>query len=248
MSEKKVLIVEDNREISDMLAAFLSENGYMTACAYNGLEAARLLKRGEYTIILMDLMLPYVSGGDLIAELRTHSDMPVICLSAKSDLETRLDMLRMGADDYILKPFDLHEVLVRIEVVLRRGRQNGAAAGRERLQHRNLVLDTENGCAMIKDSPLKLTAKEFAILQLLLEHPGKTFSKSNIYETIWQESYFYEDNTLNVHMSNLRNKLKKADGGNEYIETVWGIGYRLAGGVSPAGGDKREKQENASCK
>ena len=124
MNEYTILIVEDNREISDMLSAFLTENGYQTECAYNGREAALCLKNKEYTLILMDLMLPYRSGNDLIKELRTRSNVPVICLSAKSGMETRLEVLRMGADDYILKPFDLNEVLVRIEVVLRREYRN----------------------------------------------------------------------------------------------------------------------------
>lgn len=229
MSGKTVLIVEDNREINDMLAAFLRENGWEAVCAYNGLEAASCLKNREYTVVLMDLMLPFVGGGDLIAGLRARLDTPVICLSAKSDMETRLEMLRMGADDYILKPFDLNEVLVRMEVVLRRGRTKASGTAQGRLEILNLTFDTVNGCAAVKGIPLKLTAKESAILQLFLEHPHKTFSKANLYETIWQEPYFYEDNTLNVHMSNLRNKLKKADSENEYIETVWGIGYRLAG-------------------
>ncbi len=203
MSGKAVLIVEDNREINNMLAAFLRDSGWETVCAYNGLEAAANLKNREFAVVLMDLMLPYVGGGDLLIELRTRLDTPVICLSAKSDVETRLEMLRMGADDYILK------------------------------------LDTVNACAVVKWVPLKLTAKEFALLQLFLENPRKTFSKANLYEAVWQAPYFYEDNTLNVHMSNLRNKLKKADSENEYIETVWGIGYRLAVGENikkaPAG-------------
>lgn len=232
MNDNTILIVEDNHEISHMLAAFLSENGYQTECAYNGREAAFCLKTKEYTIVLMDLMLPYLSGSDLIKDLRTRSNVPVICLSARSGMETRLEVLRMGADDYILKPFDLNEVLVRIEVVLRRfnqdARQLSSEAGNKKLAFKNLVLDVDGKCAYMKDIPLTLTAKELAILQLLLEYPNKTFSKANIYETIWQEPYYYEDNTLNVHMSNLRSKLKKADDGTEYIDTVWGIGYRLA--------------------
>ena len=237
MSGKAVLIVEDNREINNMLAAFLRDSGWETVCAYNGLEAAANLKNREFAVVLMDLMLPYVGGGDLLIELRTRLDTPVICLSAKSDVETRLEMLRMGADDYILKPFDLDEVLVRMEVVLRRGRAKTGEAGR--LEIFNLTMDTVNACAVVKGVPLKLTAKEFALLQLFLENPRKTFSKANLYEAVWQAPYFYEDNTLNVHMSNLRNKLKKADSENEYIETVWGIGYRLAVGENikkaPAG-------------
>ena len=120
MSGKAVLIVEDNREINNMLAAFLRDSGWETVCAYNGLEAAANLKNREFAVVLMDLMLPYVGGGDLLIELRTRLDTPVICLSAKSDVETRLEMLRMGADDYILKPFDLDEVLVRMEAGYRK--------------------------------------------------------------------------------------------------------------------------------
>lgn len=155
-------------------------------------------------------------------------------------METRLEMLRMGADDYILKPFDLNEVLVRMEVVLRRGRTKAGGTAQGRLEILNLTFDTVNGCAAVKGIPLKLTAKESAILQLFLEHPHKTFSKANLYETIWQEPYFYEDNMLNVHMSNLRNKLKKADSENEYIETVWGIGCR-------AGRMAGENRRNEVC-
>ena len=239
MDTNTILIVEDNKEISDMLSAFLSENGYQTECAYNGRDAAACLKNNTYTLILMDLMLPYRSGNDLIKKLRTHSNVPVICLSAKSGMETRLEVLRTGADDYILKPFDLNEVLVRIEVVLRRSNtqmQNMESEnGKKQLAYNNLVLHVDEKYATMNGTALSLTAKELAILQLFLEYPNKTFSKANIYEAIWHETYYYEDNTLNVHMSNLRSKLKKADNGKEYIETVWGIGYRLAG-------EKTEKQ------
>lgn len=232
MDTTRILIVEDNKEISDILAEFLSKHGCVAECVYNGRDASVRLKNNEYNMILMDLMLPYKTGNDLIEELRKRSNVPVICLSAKSDLETRLEVLRMGADDYILKPFDLDEVLVRMEVVLRRS--NTAAellpelGNGKQFTFQNLVLDADGNCAAMKGIPLALTAKELAILQLFLEYPNKTFSKANIYETIWGEPYFYEDNTLNVHMSNLRSKLKKADSEHEYIETVWGIGYRLA--------------------
>lgn len=225
-NRKKLLIVEDDKEINHMLAAFLQGNGYLVDSAYNGREAAVIMKQQEYSLILMDLMLPYKSGDNLIKELRTESDVPVIVLSAKSMMETRLEVLRMGADDYIMKPFDLDEVLVRIEVVLRRG-------GKEPLQeiHQlisgDLILDVDTNRVMVGKQEIPLTAKEFRILKLLLENPMKTFTKANLFEIIWEEPYYQEDNTLNVHMSNLRNKLKRAGSGQEYIETVWGIGYRL---------------------
>lgn len=230
MSREKVLIVEDNRDISDMLAAFLTENGYETECAYDGRTASECLQSGAYAIVLMDLMLPYMSGETLIRELREHSDTPVICLSAKSGMETRLEVLRMGADDYILKPFDLNEVLVRLEVVLRRSRQADAENAQKDtcLTCGGLRFDTANHRVEYGGRTISLTAKEMQILQLMLAHPTKTFTKANLYETVWNDVYYYEDNTINVHVSNLRNKLKKATG-HDYIETVWGIGYRLKG-------------------
>lgn len=230
----KILIVEDHRDISDLLSSFLAENGYEAECAYNGREASDLLRDKAYALILMDLMLPYKGGTALISELRSRSDTPVICLSAKSGMETRLEVLKMGADDYILKPFDLNEVLVRIEVVLRRSRYAGE-------QNTGTKADRDGGrvfaCGALQlydaehrveyqGNNIALTSKELQILKLLLEHPTKTYSKANLYESVWQDVYYYEDNTINVHVSNLRNKLKRATG-HDYIETVWGIGYRL---------------------
>jgi DNA-binding response regulator len=173
------------------------------------------------------LMLPYKSGEELIRELRTHVDTPVICLSAKSQMETRLDVLRMGADDYLLKPFDLNEVLVRIEVVLRR---SGAFTKNQKtadyLSAGELRLYPEENRVLYQEKLISLTSKELKILTLFLQNPQKTFTKANLYESVWNDEYYYEDNTINVHVSNLRAKLKKATG-NDYIETVWGIGYRL---------------------
>lgn len=232
MDKRKVLIVEDHKEISEMLAAFLEEHGYEAECANDGKRASALLKSREYTIILMDLMLPYKSGDVLLEELRTHADTPVICLSAKSGMETRLEVLRMGADDYILKPFDLDEVLVRMEVVLRRIEGARAEEGENDALAKAILscgglrlLLTEHRVEY-KGKNVPLTSKELQLLKLFMEQPTKTFTKANLYESVWQNTYFYEDNTINVHVSNLRSKLRKATG-QDYIETVWGIGYRL---------------------
>lgn len=222
-----ILIVEDHRQISDMLADFLIEHGYEISSALDGKTASSLLTKNSYDLILMDLMLPYKSGEELIRELRTHADTPVICLSAKSQMETRIDVLRMGADDYLLKPFDLNEVLVRIEVVLRR---SGAFTKNQKtetcLSAGKLRLYPEENRVLYQEKLISLTSKELKILTLFLQNPQKTFTKANLYESVWNDEYYYEDNTINVHVSNLRAKLKKATG-NDYIETVWGIGYRL---------------------
>ena len=218
----RIFIAEDDPQILELLSGFLRQNGSETITAPDGAAASRLLKRQDYDLVLMDLMLPHKSGEELIAELRSYSDIPVIVLSAKSLLETRLEVLRLGADDYILKPFDLNEVLVRIQVVLRR---SGGASGGV-LSCGGLTLSAADKSVSYNGAPVQLTAKELMLLQLFMEHPKKVFSKANLYESVWNDTYYYEDNTINVHLSNLRGKLKKASG-REFIETVWGIGYRL---------------------
>ena len=219
----RILIVEDDAQISALLSEFLEQNGYEIITAADGGSASLMLKKQDYELVLMDLMLPKKSGEELIRELRGYSDAPVIVLSARSMLETRLEVLRLGADDYILKPFDLNEVLVRIQVVLRR---SGSAPAADVLSCGGLTLNVADKCAAYNGEAVALTAKELMLLQLFMEHPKKVFSKANLYESVWNDTYYYEDNTINVHVSNLRSKLKKASG-KDHIETVWGIGYRL---------------------
>ena len=227
---RRVLIVEDDREIRTLLKDFLIENEYEVIEACNGREASACIRTEAYDIILMDMMLPYKSGNDLIRELRESSatgikDTPVIVISAKSSKDTKLEALKMGADDYIVKPFDMDEVLVRIEVVLRRSSPE-MKEDESALSYHGIEMSLERNSVSYEGIPIKLTAKEMHLLQLFLENPQKTFSKANLYKSVWNDDYIYEDNTINVHMSNLRNKLRKI-AGEEVIETVWGIGYKL---------------------
>ena len=227
---RRVLIVEDDREIRTLLKDFLIENEYEVIEACNGREASACIRTEAYDIILMDMMLPYKSGNDLIRELRESSetgikDTPVIVISAKSSKDTKLEALKMGADDYIVKPFDMDEVLVRIEVVLRRS-NTSLDVDESILSYNGIELNKQLNSVSYEGSPIRLTAKEMQLLVLFLEYPQKTFSKANLYKAVWNDDYIYEDNTINVHMSNLRNKLRKVTG-KEVIETVWGIGYKL---------------------
>ncbi|MBQ4165481.1 MAG: response regulator transcription factor [Oscillospiraceae bacterium] len=220
----KIMIVEDNKEISALLSDFLTKNDYETITAFDGNTASALLKKQEFDIVLMDLMLPFLSGEQLMKEFRTYSDKPVIIISAKSMMETRLEMLRTGADDFILKPFDLNEVLVRVQVVMRR---SGIASKENSvLSCGSLEFNLTENTVSCGGKPVSLTSKEMQLLKLFLSHPKKVFTKANLYETVWNDTYYYEDNTINVHVSNLRSKLKKASG-EDHIETVWGVGYRL---------------------
>ena len=223
----KIALIEDEPEIRKLLRTFLEQNGCTVSEAADGNAASAMLAAEAFDLILMDLMLPGRSGEVLISELRAHSDTPVIVISAKSMLETRLDVLKLGADDYILKPFDLKEVLVRMEVVLRRAGGNQLPAA---LTYEKLTLYPAENRVCWDGTPISVTAKEFQLLLLFLEHPQKVYSKANLYESVWNSEYCMEDNTVSVHMSNLRSKLKKA-AGKDLIETVWGIGYRMKGAV-----------------
>ena len=220
----KILIVEDNREISALLSDFLAKNGYETINVFDGNTASAVMRKKEFDIMLMDLMLPFISGEQLMQEFRTYSDKPVIVISAKSMMETRLEMLRTGADDFILKPFDLNEVLVRIQVVMRRVRAVSDEVSV--ISCGSLEFNVTENAVYCGGKTIALTSKEMQLLKLFLSHPKKVFTKANLYETVWNDTYYYEDNTINVHVSNLRSKLKKASG-EDFIETVWGVGYRL---------------------
>lgn len=221
----KILIIEDDKEINRLLADFLSQRGYAVQCLYDGLPISECLREQQTDLILLDIMLPYRSGDMVLTDIRKQSTVPVIIISAKETTQNKIDLLRLGADDYITKPFDMEEVLARIESNLRRTEFQGGRAGR--LQYGELVLDFEKNTAYLKERELSLTAKEFAILELLMKYPDKVFSKSNLFQSVWNTEYICEDNTLNVHISNLRSKLKAVCPEQEFIDTVWGIGYRL---------------------
>lgn len=223
---KRLLLIEDDNEIRGLLRTFLEESGYAVDEAADGMEGARQALSSSYDLILLDIMLPYKSGDRLLKEVREHSEVPVIVISAKDMVQTKIDVIRIGADDYITKPFDLGEVLVRIEALLRRS--GHADKNTDILTHKGLSLHIKEARAFVKGKELTLTVKEYAILKLLLSHPDKIFSRANIFDSLWDEdSGNYDDNAVKVHMSNLRGKLSALDT-EEYIETVWGMGYRLA--------------------
>ena len=227
MEEKKtILIIEDDADISQLLYTALSKAGYDAVQAYSGTEGKMLLgmKEKRFALILLDLMLPGISGEELLSFIRSDRDIPVIVLTAKDELDDKISVLIGGADDYITKPFEIPEVLARIQVQLRHAVKEQES---DRLTYRDMVLDKTTRQVMIGGSPLpKITKQEFAILELLIRHPKQVYSKEDIFEYAWEEPYIGETKTLDVHISNIRKKIK-AVSSDEYIETVWGIGYRL---------------------
>lgn len=225
----KVLIVEDDSDINELLCSILIKRGYFTRSAFSGTEALMCVEQEEYDIVLLDMMLPGASGEDVISSIREKKMMPIIVISAKAAQEDKISALKLGADDYICKPFDINEVIARIEAQLRRYKTFSRIEDSTyaKLICKDLVLDTESKQVFLKEREVILTLREFSILELLMNSPNKVFTRENIFESVWNNEFLGDDNTVNVHISNLRAKLNKIDRDTEYIKTVWGIGFKL---------------------
>lgn len=224
----RILVVEDNRDVLELLRETLGAEGHQVVVARDGLSARQLLSSptgAALDLVVLDLMLPHVDGSVLLAEIRRNSDLPVLVLSAKDAVFTKVDMLRLGADDYVTKPFDLEELVARIEVLLRR--TSHASGTPQPLTYGDLTLDPATARVTIGGVEPSLTVTELRILQLLLEQPGQVFSRPRIYEAVWQERFVGDDAAVKTHVSNLRTKLREAAPDHDPVETVWGLGYRL---------------------
>ena len=217
-----ILIIEDDSTINSLLCGILKKSGYEVESCTDGLTGYNMALDKDYQLILMDLMLPMKSGEEILRALREIKKTPVIVLSAKNDVHNRIELLRLGADDFICKPFDIDEVILRIEAVLRR-----VEDVKDVLTYKQMRIDKEARRIFIGDDELICTATEYAILELMLGNPGKVFSKRNLFESVTGDNYLSEENTMNVHMSNLRKKIAKITD-EPYIDTVYGMGYRIA--------------------
>lgn len=219
----RILIIEDDVNINEMLQEAFGKKGYEVVSAYSGTEGILRIEKETYQMVILDLMLPGMDGQQVLKNIREKSNVPVIVLSAKDELDTKVDLLMSGASDYMTKPFELKELEARVLVQLR----NAAGKNEVFLEYRDLRIDREGKKVILCGKPLSLTAQEYRILELLLKHPQKVFTKNEIYEYAWEEYYMGEDKTINVHISNIRQKMKKITQ-EEYIETVWGMGFKLA--------------------
>lgn len=223
----EILVVEDDNDINQLLCSIIRKSGYIPQPAYSGTEAMLYLEKQKWDMVLLDLMLPGITGEEVLLNIRENSSVPVIIISAKGEAETKVNTLRTGADDYITKPFDIDEVSARIDSLLRRCKQSISHEQSNVLKHKDICVDLESKIVTVNGCIVTLTAREYAILLLLMQSPKKIFTKSNIFESIWGDDFLGDDNTVNVHMSHIRNKLAKINPDEEYIETIWGMGYRL---------------------
>lgn len=226
----KILVVEDDNEINKLLCEIIAESGYVPQPAYSGTEALLYLaNKQEWSMVLLDLMLPGRSGEEILEQLGPDRQLPVIIISAKGEQQAKVAVLRMGADDYITKPFDIEEVSARIDIHLGRYRRAVEPDPIRELTYKDILLNIDTKTVSVNGSDVVLTAREFAVLELLMSYPKKVYTKQNLFEAAWGEAYLGDDNTITVHMSNLRKKLAQANPEAEYIETIWGMGYRLKG-------------------
>ena len=219
-----LLIIEDHNDINAMIQDYLQKQGFQCDQAYSGTEGRLYYSTNDYDLIILDLMLPGLSGEELLEDIRKHSNVPVIVLSAKDSLDSKVNVLGAGADDYLCKPFELEELLARIQVQLRKSNKTSINTA---LQYKKLLLDSEQYDAKINDTYLNLTKHEYLILELLIRNPKRVFTKEEIYEYAWNDTYYGDDKTINTHMSNIRKKIRTPVD-EEYIKTVWGIGFKMA--------------------
>ena len=223
---KTILIVDDDVYIGDMLEELLAKENYSTVRAYSGTEALLYLSSHRPDLILLDLMLPGLSGEELLPLIR---NIPVIVLSAKAAVNDKVELLLGGASDYITKPFSVAEVLARIKANIRRRNQydNAAVDTPQILISGKLVMNLSDYTLTKNGNRVELTSKEFEILKLLMQNPKKVYTKEQIYSLVWNDAYLGDENAVNVHISRLRNKIEEDTRNPRYIITVWGIGYKL---------------------
>jgi DNA-binding response OmpR family regulator len=219
-----ILIMEDDMAIHSLIKEAVELNGFKTLSAYSGTEGKLLFEQAEIDLILLDLMLPGMNGEEFLQQIRHNTNIPVIVISAKNDQDTKLELLTSGADDYMTKPFDVKELLARIHIQLRHVNKT-SDDNKKKIQYKNISIDLDTREVKLNDQIIHLTGREYAILLLFLENPQKVFSRANIYESVWDEPYFDSDKTINMHISNLRNKLNLRD--TNYIKTIWGIGFKF---------------------
>ncbi|MEK4366321.1 response regulator transcription factor [Paenibacillus sp. FSL M8-0212] len=225
-----VLIADDEPEIVELLQLYL-EKDYTIKTAVNGAEALQTIRSTQIDLVILDIMMPVMDGLQLIKQIRATHHMPVLFLSAKSQDHDKILGLGLGADDYIAKPFNPLEIVARVEALLRRVNQFDAAeipaAKEQNLVLGDLTLDRSQCILFRSGNPVTLTSTEYKIMELLLDQPGRVFTRKKIYEAVWGDYYAHEDSTIMVHISNIREKIERDSRQPEYLKTIRGLGYKI---------------------
>ena len=233
MEQYSILVVDDDREIVRSLGRLLELEGYRVLTAFNGMEALDRLETDTVHLILLDVMMPQLNGLSALMRIRQKHNIPVIILSAKTEESDKVSGLTMGADDYVTKPYNTAELMARVRSQLRRYFSLGAAPAGEGsgsgnvLKNGGLLLDRNAKQLTVDGEPVRLTATEYKILELLMEHPGYVFSAEQIYSRVWQEDAYAGEKTVMVHIRRIREKIEITPKNPKYLKVVWGIGYKI---------------------
>lgn len=231
MEKETILVVDDNKEIVYSISELLKYEGYQIVKAYDGMEALRAMEEHKIDLILLDVMMPRMNGLSALMKLREKSRTPVIILSAKTEESDKVSGLILGADDYIEKPYNPAELTARVKAHLRRYHIWGGEIPKtedDRIVNGGLVLDKKQRVITVEGEEVRLTATEYKILELLMEHPGQVFSAEQIYENVWEETANYGvENTVMVHIRHIREKIEIDSKKPRYVKVVWGIGYKM---------------------
>lgn len=229
MSGSSILIIEDDKEISQLLTHCLIKEGYKTYAAFDGKEALSKLSSISFHLVVLDLMIPHIDGFEVLRKIREKGNIPVIILSAKADITDKIIGLGLGADDYLTKPFYVDELIARVKSQLRRylNFNNLPEEHKEVLKYNDIEMDLNNCKVLVAGKQVSLTAKEFEILKLFISNPKKVFTKSRIFSSVWGEEYLSDENTIIVHIRRLREKIEPDPSKPRYIQTIWGFGYKL---------------------
>lgn len=234
MQPIRVLVADDEREIRELVKKYLERELYAVDTASNGEEALRLFELNKYNLVVLDLMMPYIDGVEVCRRIREKSNVPLLMLTAKDEEMDKIVGLGIGADDYMTKPFSIHELIARSKAQLRRfmilgSEAIGSAKEDTLLRFTGLIIDTKKYTVMRDGQEVHLTAKEFELLKLFAAHPEQVFTKTQIFRQVWGSQYIEDDNTVMVHIRKLRLKVESNPSEPKLIQTVWGIGYKFAG-------------------
>lgn len=229
MGKETILVIDDEKEIKDLISIYLKNEGYNVIQASNGEEGLDILKDNQVHLIVLDIMMPKINGMEMCIKVREIAEMPIIMLSAKTQDMDKIKGLTTGADDYMTKPFNPLELLARIKSQLRRyiRMSGGMVQNEDEIEIGEMLINVSTHEVTVGGQEIKLTPREFSILELLSRNRGIVFSAEKIYEKVWKEKSFQSDNTVMVHIRKIREKIEKNPRKPVFIKTVWGVGYKI---------------------
>ncbi|HDX9536162.1 TPA: response regulator transcription factor [Bacillus thuringiensis] len=232
MKDIRILIADDDKEIRNLLKIYLERELYMVDTAINGEEALHLFNQNNYNLFILDLMMPKIDGIEVCKKLRDKTNVPILMLTAKDHEVDKILGLSIGADDYITKPFSIHEVIARVKALMRRFLvlgSNNTTQEKTTLSFKGLTINLNTYTVHTNKEEISLTGKELELLKFFTSHPGQVFTKTQLFRNVWDDNYIEDDNTVMVHIRKLRKKIEIDPSNPKFIQTIWGIGYKFVG-------------------